>query len=81
VGGDISEGQSYTSQWSAPIASREETEDVNFDESDLGDTGLILWNFPAVKGEEPEDGGEWPWGHSEYAFLSRASRTRYSLCA
>lgn len=52
--GDASESEpEYTSEYGAAA------------EDDAGDPYKVIWQFDAVKGEEPEDEGNWPWddGH------------------
>lgn len=51
--GDVAEGEGYLSEW-ATIATDED-----------GERYQIVWQFPAVKGQEPDDDG-WPWGDEEY---------------
>lgn len=46
--GDASEGEAYQSEWSCYAV---DEDDALYE---------IVWIFPAVKGEEPEDDG-WPW--------------------
>lgn len=48
--GDVEDGEDYVSEWSASGVDAE------------GEPVTVVWQFPAVRGEEPEDGGAWPWG-------------------
>lgn len=57
--GDAAEGEEYTSQWQ-----------VYAEDSD-GERYLITWGFPAVKGQEPEDDGDWPWDNEQYMSVER----------
>jgi len=52
--GDVSDGEKYQSEWASYAEDRD------------GNLYMIFWNFPAVKGEEPEDGGAWPWYDNSY---------------
>lgn len=47
--GDAGEGDAYTAEYEAAA--------VNSD----GDECIVRWHFDAIKGEEPEDEGNWPW--------------------
>ena len=54
--GDAEEREEYISQWS----------DIAHDEE--GNRYNVIYEFPAVKGEEPDD-DEWPW--SEVSYISK----------
>lgn len=43
-------GEEYISEWSAPAIGQD------------GEEYIIVWRFSAVKGQEPEDNSNWPWG-------------------
>lgn len=47
--GDAREGEEYTSEWSAPAMGQD------------GEEYVVRWRFDAIKGQEPEDNGDWPW--------------------
>lgn len=51
--GDAKEGESYISEWACNAT----------DES--GEPCRVIYQFPAVKGEEPDDDG-WPWEDERY---------------
>ena len=55
--GDVEEGEEYTSEWSATAVDAE------------GNEFEVYWQFDAVKGDEPEDGGNWPWDDAHIAFV------------
>lgn len=57
--GDAAEGEEYTSQWQV------------YAEGSDGERYLITWDFPAVKGQEPEDDGDWPWDNEQYMSIER----------
>lgn len=47
--GDARGGEEYVSEWSAPAIGTD------------GNEYVVRWQFDAVKGQEPEDDGDWPW--------------------
>lgn len=48
---DTSEpGDAYVAEWMAHAT------------DDAGEDFTVYWQFPAVRGEEPEDDSNWPWG-------------------
>ena len=67
---DAAEGGEYISEWEAPCASREQMSADDWDRRD--NTQRAVWQFPAVKGQEPEDGGDWPWSDENAVSLSPA---------
>lgn len=54
--GDAGEGEKYQSEWAC------------YADDEDGERYKIVWMFPAVKGEEPEDDG-WPW--DDESFIDR----------
>lgn len=54
--GDVSDGEEYQSEWAC------------YAEDKDGERYKIVWMFPAVKGDEPEDGGDWPWDNDELIY-------------
>lgn len=46
--GDAEVGEAYRSEWAC------------YGENEANDRYKIVWRFPAVKGQEPDD-DEWPW--------------------
>lgn len=53
--GDAEDGDEYTSEWVARAI------------DDAGDEYQVYWQFDAIKGEEPEDDGNWPWDDEHIA--------------
>jgi hypothetical protein len=53
--GDAQEGDLYTAEFSCPAV------------DGAGDEWLVYWQFEAVKGQEPEDNGAWPWDEENIA--------------
>lgn len=51
---DATDGEEYTSEWEAPAMDND------------GNEFLVVWQFSATKGEEPEDDSDWPWGDDGY---------------
>jgi hypothetical protein len=47
--GDASEGEEYTAEYEAHAVDAK------------GDEYIVRWHFDAVRNEEPEDEGNWPW--------------------
>lgn len=47
--GDAAEGEEYISEWSTPAIDQD------------GEEYVVRWQFTAIKGQEPEDDGDWPW--------------------
>lgn len=47
---ELQEGDEYISEWSAPAIGQD------------GEEYVVTWKFDAVKGQEPEDDSNWPWG-------------------
>lgn len=57
--GDVAEGDSYVSEWQCSAKDGD------------GNDYLIVWQFPAVKGDEPEDDA-WPWGDESFIYSIKA---------
>lgn len=49
--GDVEEGEAYTAEYEAYATST----------GGDGARYVVRWHFDAVKGDEPEDEGNWPW--------------------
>lgn len=47
----LQDGDEYISEWSAPAIGED------------GEEYVVVWRFDAVKGQEPEDDSNWPWGN------------------
>lgn len=47
--GDAEEGEAYTTEFKAEAIDAE------------GNEYVVTWQFETVKGNEPEDNGNWPW--------------------
>lgn len=70
--GDADQGESYVSQWSCPAAAASDFERDDFDPDDLSNPPVtLIFEFPAIKGQEPEDGGDWPWDDERYISANR----------
>lgn len=54
--GDAKDGEEYTSVW------------IEYARDADGNKYQITWQFPVIKGEEPEDEGEWPWHDEQYIY-------------
>lgn len=54
--GDVKDGEEYHSEW------------IDYARDSEGNEYKITWQFPVIKGCEPEDDGEWPWDDDQYIY-------------
>jgi hypothetical protein len=52
--GSVRDGEKYLSEWGA------------YAKDEDGEHYMIIWRFPVIKGQEPENDDEWPWDNQEF---------------